>query len=57
MRDYKKYQIWQTGMNIVKEVYAFSDFLPKSELFGITSQVRRAAVSIPSNIAEGCSRS
>lgn len=56
MRDFKKYTIWQEGIDLVKKIYRFSESLPNNEKFGLTSQIRRAAVSIPSNIAEGCSR-
>ncbi len=44
-------------MEIVKQVYTLTNQLPKKEQFGLTSQINRCAVSIPSNIAEGCSRS
>lgn len=56
MRDYKKLDIWKNGLKIVKQVYIFSYKLPAEEKFGLRSQLTRAAVSIPSNIAEGCSR-
>lgn len=56
MRDYKKLDIWENGLKIVKQVYVLSNKLPSEEKFGLRSQVTRAAVSIPSNIAEGCSR-
>jgi four helix bundle protein len=56
MRNFRKLNIWQQGIQIVKEVYLLSDLLPKEEKFGLRSQICRAAVSIPSNIAEGCSR-
>lgn len=54
MRDFKKYTIWQKGMSLVKEVYLLEDTLPNHEKFGLYSQMTRAAISIPSNIAEGC---
>jgi four helix bundle protein len=57
MRDFRKLTIWQEGINIVKMTYSLSKLLPKEEIYGLKSQVERAAVSIPSNIAEGCSRS
>ena len=56
MRDFRKYTIWQDGIKFVKQIYLFSEILPVEEKFGLVSQIRRAAVSIPSNIAEGCSR-
>lgn len=56
MRDFKKLDIWRNGIEIVKTVYIISQQLPSEEKFGLKSQITRAAVSIPSNIAEGCSR-
>jgi len=49
--------IWQKGLDIAKEVYEITKSLPKEEIFGIISQMRRSAVSISSNIAEGRGRS
>jgi four helix bundle protein len=48
--------VWQRGMDIVEAVYGITVGFPKSELYGLTGQVRRAAVSVPLNIAEGHSR-
>ena len=56
MRNFRKLKIWQQGIEIVKEVYRLSQKLPSEEKFGIKSQITRAAVSVPSNIAEGSSR-
>ncbi len=56
MRDFRNYDIWKTSMKLAKDIYSFSQQLPDHEKFGIISQIRRASVSIPSNIAEGCSR-
>lgn len=56
MRDFRKLDIWKNGRDIVKIVYEISDQLPNEERFGLRSQITRAAVSIPSNIAEGCGR-
>ncbi len=57
MRNFKELEIWSLGMEIVKEVYSLSSNLPSQEKFGLVSQITRAAVSIPSNIAEGCAKS
>ena len=48
--------IWQKAMNIVVCIYKLTALLPKDETYGLKTQLQRAAVSIPSNIAEGCSR-
>jgi four helix bundle protein len=55
-RSYKDLVAWQKSMELVTAVYRATTIFPKDELFGITSQLRRAAVSIPSNIAEGQGR-
>lgn len=57
VKDYKDLQIWQKGIEIVDKIYAVTEKFPKSELYGLTGQMRRASVSIPSNIAEGFARS
>jgi four helix bundle protein len=54
--NFREIKIWQEALVMVKEVYEFSSKLPKEEKFGITSQINRSAVSIPSNIAEGSGR-
>lgn len=54
--SFEKLNIWQIGMKIVKETYRLTKKFPKEEIFGIISQMRRAALSIPLNIAEGSSR-
>ena len=56
MRDFRKLEIWKIGIELVKQVYQLSSMLPSEEKFGLRSQITRAAVSVPSNIAEGCSR-
>ena len=53
---YKQLQIWQKAMMLTKLVYKLTDGFPDRERFGLTSQMRRAAVSVPSNIAEGQAR-
>jgi four helix bundle protein len=56
MRDFKKYDIWQLSHELTLEVYKITSIFPKEELFGLTSQIRRAVSSIPTNISEGCGR-
>lgn len=55
-RDYKNLNVWKESRNLVKMVYELSAKFPAEEKFGLTSQIRRCAVSIPSNIAEGMGR-
>ncbi len=56
MSDYTKLEVWQKSRALVREIYEVSGSFPSHELFGLTQQIRRAAVSIPSNIAEGTGR-
>ncbi len=56
MKSHKDLIVWQKSMLLVKRLYEITSSYPKDEIFGITSQMRRAAVSIPSNIAEGYGR-
>lgn len=56
MRGYRDLETWQKAMELVKAVYVATRQFSKDELYGLTSQMRRAAVSIPSNIAEGYGR-
>ncbi len=53
---HKDLKVWQRSINFVKEIYKISAVFPEREIFGLTSQIRRAAVSIASNIAEGAAR-
>jgi four helix bundle protein len=53
---YRDLIVWKKGIELVEEVYKLTAGFPKDELYGLTSQMRRAAVSIPSNIAEGSRR-
>ena len=55
-RDYRDLVLWQKAMGLAAEVHRVTIKLPRHELFGMTAQIRRAAVSIPSNIAEGAGR-
>jgi len=56
MKDHKELDTWKISMDFVVDVYAISKAFPKDELYGLTSQLRRSAVSIPSNISEGAAR-
>jgi four helix bundle protein len=56
MRNFKELKIWQKGFEIAVDTYKITASFPSSEKFGISSQITRAAVSIPSNVAEGSSR-
>jgi four helix bundle protein len=55
-RTYEELRIWQKGMDLCEACYKFSAQLPRDERYGLASQIRRASVSIPSNIAEGFGR-
>lgn len=56
MRDYKNYNVWELGHEITLDIYGLTKSFPNEELYGMTSQMQRAAYSIPSNIIEGCGR-
>lgn len=56
MKDYHQLIMWQRSMDFVVQTYKLTATLPQDEKFGLSSQLRRAAVSIPANIAEGCGR-
>ena len=56
MKDFKKLKTWQKGIKLVVDIYKTSQVFPKEELYGLTSQMHRSAISIPSNIAEGAGR-
>lgn len=54
--NHKELDVWQESINLVTKIYSITANFPNDEKFGIVSQMRRSAVSIPSNIAEGCAR-
>ena len=56
IKDFKELNVWQTGIEIVEQVYRLTRKFPKDERFGLTHQIQRSAVSIPSNVAEGFNR-
>lgn len=53
VHSYRDLIVWQKAMEMVVEIYRLTDKLPREEIYGLTSQMRRSAVSVPSNIAEG----
>jgi four helix bundle protein len=57
MKDFKELKVWQKAHKTVLNIYNHTSGFPKDEIYGLTSQMRRAVVSIASNIAEGCGRS
>jgi four helix bundle protein len=56
MKTHKDLEVWKGSMEMVKDVYMRTSIFPKSEMFGLTGQIRRAAVSVPTNISEGSAR-
>jgi four helix bundle protein len=56
MRNYRDLQVWSKAHNLTLELYRVSRGFPREEIYGITSQLRRAAASIGANLAEGCGR-
>ena len=55
-QSYKQLTVWQKSINLVEGIYTLTSEFPNAEIYGLTSQMRRAAISIPSNIAEGQKR-
>ena len=55
--DHKKLEVWRKSVVLVKQIYSITNKYPSEEKFGLVSQIRRASVSVPSNISEGVSRS
>ena len=56
MRDFKRLQVWEKSHGLTLRVYELTSQFPREDLYGLTSQIRRACASIPTNIAEGCGR-
>ena len=56
MKDFRQLKIWQRAHQLTLDIYETTASFPRSEAYGLTPQIRRAAVSIPSNLAEGCGR-
>jgi len=56
MRKHQELRVWQQAMDLVEQIYQVTVLFPDDERFGLTSQMRRAAVSVPSNISEGAAR-
>lgn len=57
MKSFKDLTVWEKSHELVQEVYRLTSSFPESEKYGLTSQIKRSVISIPSNIAEGCGRS
>ena len=56
MKDFRQLKVWQRAHQLTLEIYKTTASFPRTEAYGLTLQIRRAAVSIPSNLAEGCGR-
>jgi four helix bundle protein len=56
VQDFRKLKVWQKSYELTVEIYRVTRAFPKDELYSLTNQMRRAAISIPANIAEGCGR-
>lgn len=54
MQDFREIKVWQKSHQLTLQIYKITKEFPKSELYGLVSQMRRAATSVPTNIAEGC---
>jgi len=57
LKDFRKLKVWEKAHQLTLKIYKVTEEFPREELYGLTSQIRRASVSIPTNIAEGCVRS
>lgn len=56
MKDFRSLKVWEKAHNLTLEIYKSTEQFPKHELYSLTNQIQRAAVSIPANIAEGCGK-
>jgi four helix bundle protein len=56
LESYRDLEVWKISMQLAREVYQITEGMPKHEIYGLTSQIRRASVSVPANIAEGYGR-
>ena len=56
MKTHKDLEVWKKSISLVTEIYSITKSFPKEEMYGLTNQIRRASVSVPSNIAEGAAR-
>ncbi|MGA2296844.1 MAG: four helix bundle protein [FCB group bacterium] len=56
IKSYKELEVWIKSKDLVSDIYNLTKGFPKEEVFGLINQMRRAAISVPSNIAEGCGR-
>ncbi len=56
MHKFRQLKVWQKARELVKLIYIITKNLPPEEVYGLTSQIRRAMISVPANIAEGCGR-
>ena len=56
MRNFRNLKVWQSGMDLAERIYTLVGYFPSEEKYGLSHQMKRAVVSIPSNLAEGCSR-
>ncbi len=56
MRNFRDLEVWKSSIILVKKIYLITSEFPNEEKFGLSSQINRCSISIPSNIAEGCSR-
>ena len=56
MKDFRSLKVWEKAHELTLKIYKATETFPKQEMYGITSQIQRAAVSVPTNIAEGCGK-